>query len=200
MVDYTETFDASVVAHASLALNASTSGELDVSALLSGVLQIFAAPIGTTANASGMDIYVEVTGHATAHDQWIRVAEFKTSTIAASLVNVNASEAAGETEITVDGITGMDARDFIYIQDTTTIADSEWHRLMDAESTSLFIEGGLQNAKDSSDDVFDQAFVAALPMDLAGVRRVRVTFNHRVSATGSTMHVLSLMSTADAIE
>jgi hypothetical protein len=105
---------------------------------------------------------------------------------------LTASEPGGETVRAVASTSGFAINDLLYIQDTGTLADSEWAELRSlVTNTSLTIISGLTNAKDNADKVFNDASKFVVTLDLEGLSSYRVIWNHE-GTTGANSHVKGL--------
>lgn len=135
-------------------------------------------------------------------DTWTTIAAFQTKNTDPDKVNINASEAAGQTDLTVDAVTGLAAHDYVYLQDTNGGSPSsstgalsspetlsEWAYLRKAASTTATVRDGITNAKDSSDDLYNDASRFEWTGDVSAYARIRVDFVHE-GATGANCDVL----------
>ena len=112
---------------------------------------------------------------------------------------MTATEPIGETVLAVVATAGFVATDLLYIQDTGTLADSEWARCQEiVANTSINLIDGLTTQKDSADVIWNDANVWAAQLDLTAVTRLRVVFQHE-GTTGANVHVKALMVTGDSI-
>lgn len=101
--------------------------------------------------------------------------------------------------LAVAATAGFLAYDVLYIQDTGTLANSEWARCQEiVANTSINLVDGLTNAKDSSDVIWNDADIWAIDVDLTALTRLRVVFQHE-GAVGANCHVKALMVTADSV-
>ena len=107
---------------------------------------------------------------------------------------MTATEPIGETTLAVASTTGFAVDDVLYIQDTTTLADSEWARLKTfVANTNIQLIDGLTVQKDSADVIWNDARVWVVPLDLNGIESYRVVWTHE-GATGANGHVKVLAS------
>jgi hypothetical protein len=112
---------------------------------------------------------------------------------------MTATEPAAETVLAVADDDGFVALDDIYIQDTGTLANSEWAKVQEVVTdTSITITDGLTTEKDSSDVLWGSAQRFTHNLDLFAVGRLRVIFMHE-GAAGANMHVRATMVTCDSI-
>ena len=77
------------------------------------------------------------------------------------------------------------------------MADSEWAKCEQiVTDTSIDLIDGLTTGKDSADVIWNDADVITVQIDISGVTRLRVVFQHE-GATGANAHVKALMVTGD---
>lgn len=171
----------------------------DVSTKLAATLFLFHASIEAAANTNPGRFLVQVSGSSSGDEDWATVHEFDATISTADTEAMTATEAAGVTELAVAATAGFAANDILYIQDTGTLADSEWARCQEI-STDAFIKliDGLTNAKDNADVIWNDADIFLCQLDLTAVGRVRVVFQHE-GAAGANCHVKGLMVTGDSI-
>lgn len=131
-------------------------------------------------------------------DSWFKVASFKATDPGAAPATeaMTASEPVAEKVLAVSSTTGFAPGDEIYIRDTGTEADSEWHTVdRVVTNTSVDIFGGLVAAKDASDVIWGsaQAFRVAIP---GNVGHVNVHYsNEGTSAPDTAVLVECLVNT-----
>ena len=104
-------------------------------------------------------------GAGSVNEHWITDAEYPAKGTTPDTEALSGSESIGATVIEVASTTGFAARDLLYIQDTTTLADSEWNEeRTQVTNTSITLVDGLTVAKDSADVIWNDAskFVCAL--------------------------------------
>ncbi len=65
---------------------------------------------------------------------------------------------------------------------------SEWAYMRKASGTTVTVLNGITNAKDASDDIYNDAFIKTLTFDVSTWYRVRVDFVHE-GATGANCDV-----------
>jgi len=137
-------------------------------------------------------------GDGAATENWLTVAEFPAKGSTPDDENMTATEPIGETVLAVTSTTGFVAEDRLYIQDTGTLADSEWALCKKiVTNTSIDLVDGLTRAKDSSDKIFNDASRFVCPLDLNGVESFRVLWMHE-GAAGADGHVKALASLYDS--
>jgi len=201
MADFTVS-ELTLQAHAALTHPGISVGTpVDVDTFLAGKIYIYHANTETTANATGASYIVQASSKTSGDEDWTDITEIITGTTAANLANIAGSEAAAETTLGV--VAGEEAafavKQKIYIRDTTTEADSEWGQIDVLPTDIITVFDGLTNAKDSADDILNQAEVFFLHVDLAGIRRIRLVVHHR-AATGSNIAFKSNIINATDIE
>lgn len=134
----------------------------------------------------------------TGAEDWITIAEFTAKGTTPDTEAMTATEPVGETSLACASTTGFAARDCLYIQDTGTLADSEWAELRTlVTNTSFTLMDGLTNQKDSADVVWNDASKWVLGIDLRPYQEIRVIWTHE-GATGANGHVMAYLVTHDS--
>lgn len=111
---------------------------------------------------------------------------------------MTATEPIGETVLAVASTTGFAVGDLLYIQDTGTLADSEWaEEKTQVTNTSINLIDGLRVQKDSADVIWNDASVFVCGLNLESVESFRVIWTHE-GATGANGHVKALAVTHDS--
>lgn len=201
MADYTQT-TAEVLAHQELTHPGNVIGTpVSVASYLAGTVYIYQANIETTANlAAGLDyLELQISPDASGNN-WATYAKFTASTTASETEALTATEPVSETVLAVASTTNLDASDFIYVKDETSVATSEWHQIVAISSNaSVTIAEGLAVEKVADDDIYDQAQRWAVGMDFAGISRIRLLVVHQ-GATGSDWRVYATMTAATDLE
>lgn len=184
------------VTHPTIAEGTATT----VSDYLDCLITTYYAGTEAAANTNSGSFEIQVSANTSGDEDWVTVAEIGTPTTTPAVDNLNSGgEAQGQTVIGVDDTTGYTAGNWCYLQDTTTLADSEWCQLVSVQAgTSLTILDGITTAKDDADDSWTVAQVAAIKLDLGGVNRIRVNFVH-VGTTGCNCHVMATLCSTTAI-
>ncbi len=199
MADVTQTLS-ELLAHQLITHPAIKVGTaVDVLGDLAATIYIYHANIEETANATGVSYLIQINHTSGSTQDWITVHEVITSTSAAALENLTATEPIGEKVLVVAATTGFAALDEVYVEDVNTLADSEWGLVeLVVGATSVDLVDGLTVAKDTSDNILSaEKFVRYL--DLTGVREVRIVVIHR-AATGSNIHFKAEMLRATDFE
>lgn len=136
-------------------------------------------------------------GDGSVLEHWITVAEFTAKGTTPDTEAFTATEPAAETVLAVASTTGFAVRDLLYLQDTGTLADSEWaEERTQVTNTSITIIDGLTNQKDSSDVIWNDASKWVCALNLNGIESFRVVWCHE-GATGANGHVKALAITYD---
>jgi hypothetical protein len=200
MADYTQS-KSTILSHQALTHPDMLEGTpVSVAGALSALVTVRVANVETTANATGVGVYIQGSHDASGDDAWFLLAKFVGSTTAAESEALTATEPAAETVMAVASTTNLVVGDLIYIQDTGTVANSEWHRIVQVTTnTSIEIDYGLANEKDSSDVIYTEADEFVYQIDCSGLSRVNVLVVHE-AATGSNIHVLAEITVATDLE
>ena len=171
----------------------------DVSTKLAAKIFLFHASVEATANTNPGKFLVQTSPSSSGNDDWMTDYEFDATISTADTEAMTATEPIGETTLAVAATAGFVAYDKLYIQDTGTLANSEW-ALCQEISTDAFIKlvDGLTNAKDNADVIWNDCDIFTCVLDLTSVVRLRVIFMHE-GAVGTNCHVMGMMSTGDSI-
>jgi hypothetical protein len=165
------------------------------------VLFLFHGYVEATADTNPGKFLVQVrpdAGDGTVTEHWITVAELTAKGTTPDTEAMTATEPIGETSMACASTTGFAAEDELYIQDTTTLADSEWAKLRTlVTDTSLTLIDGLTTQKDNADVIWNDASKWVVPLDLNGIESFRVVWMHE-GATGANGHVKALGITYDS--
>lgn len=165
--------------------------DFDVRTFLSIGIYVYHANVGTTANNIGVQYKIQTRPSvaATADEDWVTIYTFQTGTTAAVATEIAGNEAAGQTSIDVDvDPTGAFTRAIqCYVQDTTTVADSEWAEVdFSVAVTTVNLVDGLTNAKDAADTIWTQAEVNYSEHSLAHASYIRCIVQH-IATTGTNI-------------
>ena len=202
MVDVTQA-DVTLLAHAALTHPAYFEGTAQsVASYFEGTVYVYIAPIESVSTGDDPPyLLIQISPDSSGDDNWITILRFTmNANVTPALANLTATEPVDETTIAVDDTTGLAAEDNVYIQDTTTLEDSEWHELARANAgASVELLSGLRVEKDSADDLFDQCLIEAAQVQLAGVDRIRAVICHE-AATGPNLHYKCVLKAATDIE
>ena len=162
-------------------------------------LALFHASVQAAANTNPGRFLVQVSGAASGNEDWATVHEFDATISTADTELMDAVEPIAETALAVTLTAGFVANDVLYIQDVTTLADSEWGRCREiATDTTIDLVDGLTNAKAINDVIWNDADVFTCQLDLTAIGRVRVVFQHE-GAAGADCHIKADAIYGDAI-
>lgn len=188
-----------ILAHQAVAHPATVKGAAqDVSTKIAGNILIFHAAVEAVANTNPGVFYIQTSGSSTGNEDWATILSFSAMDGTPATEAMTATEVQGETSLAVASTTDFAANDLLYIEDTTTVVDGEWSMCESiVTNTSIELIDGLANAKDSADVIWGSAETWNIPIDFAGVGRVRVIFVHE-GAAGANVHVKALMVTTDS--
>lgn len=171
---------------------------VDVSTKMGATVFLFHASVEAAANTNPGTFRVEGSAAASGDEDWVTLAEVAATISTADTEAMTATEPSGETVLAVASTTGFVAGDRLYIQDTGTLADSEWARCQEIVSnTSINLIDGLTTGKDSADVIWNDADAWAIYVDLSGITRIRAVFQHE-GAVGANVHVKGTMVTLDS--
>jgi hypothetical protein len=190
MSNFTQSATQTLLDHQAIAHPANVVGSaIDCSTWLSCQVTAFIGNIETTANATGVGFIIQGSIETSGND-WIDLVRFAGSTTAAETEALTATEPIGETILALASTTNLLVGSFIYINDETSVATSEWGEIVKVTTnTSITLMDGLLVEKVSGDDVYTQAqrFSALVMCD--GLKRIRAVVVHQ-AATGSDIRVL----------
>lgn len=192
MSDITQSATQTIIAHAALTHPNMVEGTpVAVATYLSGVITIKIANVETTANATGVMVWIQGSFETTGDDAWFDLVTFDGSTTAAETEAMTATEPVAETVLACASTANLTVGDWIYVQDASVVGDGEWHKIVSVNTnTSITIAYGLANQKDSSDFIWTEADVFTAQINCEGLKRVNVLVVHE-SATGANLHVLA---------
>jgi hypothetical protein len=186
-VALTKVTEVSVLAIVSTASNDKTIGSaIDVSSYYQGDLRIRMGRATGTAFTISPTIRIQKTYKTspTAND-WVDDVYFQPA-LGASLASqaVSGTEAAGQTVITLAAGTNFAAGDYVFFHNTT-LANSEWSRVLSVASADITVEEAIVNAQTGA-TCRDQAEEWTWVMDLLGVQKIRAV----VDGAGSGQAVI----------
>lgn len=183
MADYTVSAQFDLIAHQehthSTTAKAITGTARTSTDMLGVLIHMHHGFVEAGANTNPGSFYVQ-TRLSTGDDEWVNVAQFTTTDATTVSEAMTATEPVGEVTLACASTTGFANGDLIYVQDTTTATDSEWHQVDHiVTNTSIdILEDGLVVQKDSSDVIFSDAEHFSMYLDLAGVADYRVVYLH----------------------
>lgn len=158
------------------------------------IIFLYHAYVEATADTNPGKFLVQVrpdAGDGSVTENWISAVELPAKGTTPDTEAMTATEPVGETVLAVASTTGFadNVEDELYIQDTGTLADSEWAKKRTyATNTSITLIDGLTNQKDSSDVIWNDASKFIVQLDLNGIESFRVVWIHE-GATGANGHV-----------
>ena len=173
---------------------------LDVSTKLAMTIDLFHAAVESAqANTNPGKFLVQKSAAASGNEDWVTQYEFDATISTADTEAMTATEPIGETALAVASTAEFVSGDKLYIQDTGTLADSEWGLCREITATpTIDLVDGLTNQKDSSDVIWNDADTWTCYLDLTGVGRVRVLFMHE-GAVGANCHIKAMATYGDSI-
>lgn len=200
-----KTANVSLLAHSRVIHPDTVEGtELDVSGDYALGITLKHGYVEDTADTNPGSFLILGSRKTSGDDDWTIIYEYPVKGTDPDKVNFNASEAAGQTDLTVDVITGLVSKDLLYLQDTNGGSPtgttgglsspetlSEWAFMRKASGTTVTVLDGITNAKDSSDDIYNDASVVQFALNVETWSRIRVAFVHE-GATGANCDVLAL--------
>ena len=170
----------------------------DVSTKIAATVFLFHASVEAAANTNGGIFRIEGSASASGDEDWVPLHQCAAQATTADTEAMTATEPSGETVLACASTTGFVAGDILYIQDTGTLADSEWARCQEVVSnTSINMVDGLTTGMDASDVIWNDAETWAIGVDLSSVTRIRVVFQHE-GAAGANCHVKATMVSLDS--
>ena len=192
MADITQSATQVILAHQLLTHPGMLEGTpVAVATYLSGVIVIKVANIETTANATGVMVWVMGSLETSGDDKWFVLIKFRGSTTAAETEAMTATEPQAEVVLACASTTNLVVEDLVYIQDASVVADGEWHQIVSVDANvSITIDYGLAVQKDSSDFIWTEADEFHIKIDCEALKRANVLVVHE-AATGSNLHVLA---------
>lgn len=172
--------------------------EIDVSGKFAATVFLFHASVEAAANTNSGIFRIEGSASASGNEDWATIYTVAATASTADTEAMTATEPSGETVLACASTTGFVAGDILYIQDTGTLADSEWAVCQEiVTNTSINLVDGLTNGKDNADVIWNDADRWAINLDLSALTRIRVVFQHE-GGTGANCHVKATMVTLDS--
>ena len=152
------------------------SSALDVSTAMGGLVYVRFGRRSATAAGAGVNIRLEASFATSGNNTWVPFAQYVTAFAACTSSAISGTEAAGETVLGITLATGFAAGDIIYI-DNTTIANSEWARVVSSDTVptpdTITVEEATVNAQTGS-TVYDAAEIYTPAEIPAGAVRIRL--------------------------
>lgn len=165
------------------------------------IIQMYHGYVEAAADTNPGSFKVQVrpdTGEGTATEHWATVAQYTAKGTTPDTEAMTATEPIGETTLAVASTTGFAVDDLLYIQDTGTLADSEWAELKTfVSNTNIQLIDGLTVQKDNADVIWNDASRFVCHLDLSGIESFRVIWSHE-GTTGANGHIKVLATTYDS--
>lgn len=137
-------------------------------------------------------------GSGSVNEHWVTIAKLYAKGTTPDTEAMTATEPAGETTLAVASTTGFAVEDILYIQDTGTLADSEWAILKTfVTNTNIQLIDGLTVQKDSADVIWNDASAWVVPLELEANTSFRVVWTHE-GATGANGHIKAIAVSHDS--
>lgn len=169
----------------------------------SATLHIDVAISSVTAH-TGTRIRIQISSETSGDEGWsdLHTAKFLGPTGTAVSLTPSGSEAAGQTVIETAATSGdyeADETRWVFFEDVGTVADSELMLLVShVANTSITVQDGITNAKDTADRVYSIAKRYAVKLPFA-TNRVRVIYDNTFDVDGSTVHTHTRISQVTGI-
>lgn len=184
----TKTAKTTLLAIVSTASNDITVGSsVDVSTWYEAMVRLRMGRATATGFTAAPEFRVEVSpATSPTADEWVTAASFSPA-LGSSIGSqaVSGTEAAGQTVVTLAAGTNFAANDFVFFHNTT-LANSEWKRVLSVSGADLTLQDALVNAQTGA-TARDQAEEYFMLLDLLGINRIRVVVN---GATGTGQAVI----------
>jgi hypothetical protein len=153
-----------------------------------------------TALTNNIKFRLEASAKASGNDEWFPIYEWTSAngTVAASSTTLNGATTAGNSTSVLTSGTGFTAGDLVYYRETGTPGDSEWSRVASIATNTVTHEETQTRGHTTGIAVTDSAEVFAIPVDIAGLVRVRLVVDSASAASGQTVDVIAWLVTADS--
>lgn len=197
-----KTDSVTVLAHQAATHPCTIKGDaIDCRTKRGATLFLFHGYVESTADTNPGKFKVQIrpdAGDGSVNENWVTLLEFQAKGTTPDTEAMTATEPALETTLAVASTTGFVAEDKLYIQDSGTLADSEWAECQEVvTNTNIQLVDGLAREKDSADVIWNDASVFAFYLNLEAVESFRVIWSHE-GATGANGHVKALAITYDS--
>lgn len=200
-----KTANVTLLAHSRVIHPDSVKGtELDVSGDYALAISLFHGYVEDTADTNPGKFIVWGSVKTSGDESWTPILELPVKGTDPDKLDFGGAEAAGQTDLTLNAVTGLATGDLVYMQDTngglptgttgglsSPETLSEWGYLRKASGTTATVLVGITNAKDANDDFYNDASIFQLTLDVSTLSRIRVDFVHE-GATGANSDVLAL--------
>lgn len=162
---------------------------------------LFHGYVEATADTNPGKFLVQVRpddGQGSVTENWVTVVELSAKGTTPDTEAMTATEPVGETTLACASTTGFAVEDELYIQDTNTLADSEWAKCKTfVANTNIQLIDGLTVQKDNADVIWNDASKWVVSLDLNGIESFRVVWTHE-GTTGANGHVKAMAITYDS--
>jgi len=202
MADLTKSAQADILTHQAVTHPTIAEGTAtDVSDDLDCLITTYYAGTEAAANTNPGSFEIQVSADTSGDDTWVTIASIATPSTTPALDNLDSGgEAAGQTEIGIDDTTGYTAGNWTYIIDADNANEGEWGQIVSVGAGDhIDLIDGTTRAHDDDDDTTTVAQVKAIQLDLGGVNRIRVNFNH-TGTTGCNCHVWATITRTTDVE
>lgn len=198
----TKTDSTEVLAHQAVTHPVTVVGSaIDCRTKRAATIFLFHGYVEATADTNPGSFLVQVrpdTGEGSATEHWITVAQITALGTTPDTEAMTATEPVGETTLACASTTGFAVGDILYIQDTGTLADSEWAYCKTfTANTNIQLIDGLTTQKDNADVIWNDSTVRVVTIDLNSCESFRVVWTHQ-GATGANGHIKALAITYDS--
>lgn len=174
---------------------------INASTKRSVTLMLFHGYVEATADTNPGKFLVQVRpddGAGSVNEHWTTVVELPAKGTSPDTEAMTATEPAGETVLACASTTGFAVEDELYIQDTGTLADSEWAKCRTfVSNTSINLVDGLTTQKDSADVIWNDSSRYIVHLNLESIESFRVVWTHE-GATGANGHIKVIGTTHDS--
>lgn len=163
---------------------------VDVSGFYDGLLQVWYALTNATAH-TGSKAYVEYSTDTTGDEDWAELEQliFGTGTTNLEVITNNPLSVGG-TSITVASTTGYTVGKWLFLEDVSTFANSEWVRIKALTTdTSITAVDGVtrQHAQNS---ILNSVAGCCIPVYIPPtVQRLRVIYDNTFDTDGATIAI-----------
>lgn len=153
-----------------------------------------------TALTNNVKFRLEASAKASGNDEWVPLYEWTSANglTASSKTTLNGATTAGNTTSVLTSATGFTAGDLVYFRETGTPANSEWSREASVSTNTITLEEAQTRNHTNGIDVTDLAEMWTIPIDIAGLVRVRLVVDSASNASGQTVDVIAWLVTADS--
>lgn len=187
----------SLVALQNIAANTEVvSSEVAVSTTFAAIIFIHFGRVTTSAPTTGVSFRIEGAAASSGAGKWFPISTYQTGITAAATEVPSATTGAA---LTVPAVTGFAAQNVAVVSSNAsapTSANTEWGRVKSAVSTTITMEENLINNY-TTGGIWNAAEIAAVPVDLSGVTRLRIVVDG--SAHNQAFLTEVIMNTMDSL-